>query len=466
MRGTTLLLVVALLVAMPAAAQNTDIEALSGLQFNFGNPGARSLGMGGAFLGRADDASAAEANPAGLTILRKPEVSLEARNYLEQQVLTTSGTYPDLERTGFSHYSDRVQVTFASAVYPIKNKFTVGGYYHNPLKNKGAGLVIPQRNEFSGALEKDVPSFHLPRNGPAPVSAEECAEIRQRENDFFACVEWTINPFLSALDVEQRTWGIAGAWQITPKFSVGATARYQTFTEEALTFRVAGDLSTAEITAQATGHLNDEGEIVVEDSTDLTLAAGFKWSPTEKISVGGVFKQGAQFDAPTFFASIDTDFQYIDAFPTTFHMPDVLGLGISVQPTQVLTINLDAVHITYSNLVDDFFSFSSNVRENVENPYEAKDGTEIRLGAEYFFTGKYPFALRAGLWRDPAHSVTWAGPLNHRDFVAEAVLYPGGEDQMHWSIGAGLAWPRFQIDAAYDSSKHFKVGSISMVTRF
>src|SRR5688572_6657952 len=78
--------VLLVLVAIPATAQNVDIEALSGLQFNFGNPGARSLGMGGAFLGLADDASGAEANPAGLTILRKPEVSIEVRNYLEQQL--------------------------------------------------------------------------------------------------------------------------------------------------------------------------------------------------------------------------------------------------------------------------------------------------------------------------------------------------------------------------------------------
>src|SRR5688500_7632354 len=119
----TAFLVVALLVSLPLAAQNVDIEALSGLQFNFGNPGARSLGMGGAFLGLADDASAAEANPAGLTILRKPEVSIEARNYLEQQIFTTSGTFPDIERTPFSHHSDRVVVTFASAVLPMKNKF-------------------------------------------------------------------------------------------------------------------------------------------------------------------------------------------------------------------------------------------------------------------------------------------------------------------------------------------------------
>jgi hypothetical protein len=56
--------------------------------------------------------------------------------------------------------------------------------------------------------------------------------------------------------------------------------------------------------------------------------------------------------------------------------------------------------------------------------------------------------------------------MSERDYVAEAVLFPEGEDQMHWSIGAGLAWPRFQIDLAYDSSKYFKVGSLSMVTRF
>src|SRR5919106_1786271 len=97
-----------LLVALPLSAQNVDIEALSGLQFNFGNPGARSLGMGGAFLGLADDASAAEANPAGLTILRKPEVSVEGRNYKEHQLFTTSGTFPEIVRTPFTHHSNRV----------------------------------------------------------------------------------------------------------------------------------------------------------------------------------------------------------------------------------------------------------------------------------------------------------------------------------------------------------------------
>ena len=72
----------------------------------------------------------------------------------------------------------------------------------------------------------------------------------------------------------------------------------------------------------------------------------------------------------------------------------------------------------------------------------------------------------AGYWRDPAHSIEWRGPLTNPGFIAEAMLYPEGEAQNHITVGAGLAWPRFQIDAAYDSSDHYKVGSISVVTRF
>jgi long-chain fatty acid transport protein len=98
--------------------------------------------------------------------------------------------------------------------------------------------------------------------------------------------------------------------------------------------------------------------------------------------------------------------------------------------------------------------------------YVAPDVTELHLGGEYFFATKTPFALRAGVWRDPAHSLEWRGPLDQFEGVAAALLFPKGESQMHYSVGAGVAWPRFQIDAAYDSSKHYKVGSLSVVTRF
>jgi len=49
------------------------------------NPGARSLGLGGAFVAVADDATAAWANPSGLMQLARPEISLEGRSWSEDR---------------------------------------------------------------------------------------------------------------------------------------------------------------------------------------------------------------------------------------------------------------------------------------------------------------------------------------------------------------------------------------------
>jgi long-subunit fatty acid transport protein len=455
----------AALMAMPLAAQNVDIEALSGLQFNFANPGARSLGMGGAFLGLADDASAAEANPAGLTILRKPEISIELRNYEEQQIFTTSGTFPDVVRTPFSHYSKRVVVSFASAVFPIK-KFTIGAYFHEPLNNQGGGVVFPTFNEFTGRAETTLPQFFLPAGGGDPITEQQCEALRNAQNNPFACLQYIVDPFVSALDVRQRTFGVTGAWQIHPRFSIGATARYQRFRESAFTFRFSQppDFSPTSVSVQATA-TEKNGEVAIEDVDDVTFAVGFKWAPNDKVSVGGVYKKGPKFDTPLFFAGAATNFDFLKVAETSFHIPDVAGIGVSIRPIPVLTINVDAVRVTYSNLTDDFVASVADVRE-LDEPFGADDVTELHIGAEYFFKTKIPFALRAGFWRDPAHSVTWRGPTNRPDFIAEALLFPKGEAQNHMSIGAGLAWPRFQIDAAYDTSDTYKVASISMVTRF
>lgn len=459
------LLVALCAVALPLCAQNTDIEALSGLQFNFGNPGARSLGMGGAFIGLADDASAAEANPAGLTILRKPEVSLEARNYEETQLFTTTGTFPDVVRTPFTHYSDRVVVSFASAVYPIKNKFTFGVYFHQPLKNQGGGVVFPKYNQTTGKLETKTPNFYLPAAGGGPISQADCVALRNSTRNPAACLEYRVDPFISALDVRQRTFGFAGAWQVTPKISIGGHVRLQMFKEGAFTFRFDPQTFDAKnVTVQATARTDGTGVKLTEER-DITFGLGFRWAPTDKVSVGGVFKQGPKFKSPTFFAGAQTSNQFVQVADTTFHDPDIAGLGVSFRPIPTLTINADADYVRYSNLVDDFVSVVANVSD-LNQPFVAKNVTELHIGAEYFFAVKVPFAIRAGYWRDPAHSVTWNGPVTRADYVAEALLYPGTSDQNHMSIGGGFAWPKFQIDFAYDTSKYYKVGSLSMVTRF
>ena len=63
------------LAALPCRAQ--DSSGITGTVFT--NPGARSIGLGGAFAAIADDATAAFANPAGLVQILRPEISIELR---------------------------------------------------------------------------------------------------------------------------------------------------------------------------------------------------------------------------------------------------------------------------------------------------------------------------------------------------------------------------------------------------
>jgi len=481
-------IVVSIVLSSAALAQNTDIEALAGIQFNFANPGARSLAMGGAFLGLADDASAAEANPAGLTILRKPEISFEGRNFQNFASINSSGTFPDVVPENFTSFSRRVEPAFASIVIPVKN-FAFAGYYHQTLNYTNAGSAVPLFDDFN-RVTRQVPNFFIPKTnnpGTAPVvSEEECIRIIVQSNDPLGCLEYRLLPFITAVSVNMKTWGAAGAWK-KGNLSLGVGARYQTFNEGAFTSRFLfsdfGAPKLNSIAVQATG-LTGDGEIGEE--TDITFIAGFKWAVRDNLSIGGVVKQGAEFDAPVFIQP-GPNADFIKAADSKFHIPDIAGLGFSYKPAklgkrelnQALTISVDGVFVKYSNLTDDFRSTGAGT-VFLQNAFEAEDAIEVHVGGEYFFSTKIPLALRAGYWRDPAHSIRYTGPITCDDpdyapesrvncqinRISSSILLPGGEDLNHLSVGVGLAWPRFQIDAAYDASDTFKVGSLSFVTRF
>src|SRR5687768_14043982 len=199
-----LVLIAIVLISLPVAAQNTDIEALAGITFNFANPGARSMGMGGAFLGLADDASAAEANPAGLTILRKTEISLEARNYRNSQTVAVSGTFPDLEYEEFSSFSRTAEVQFGSIVIPAGN-FALAVYYHQPINYANSAAVLRQFDRSGTVVTRPVPDFYFPAGNPrgsaGPTSREECLQQP-------LCLNGSVLPFVTAVSVKLETYGL------------------------------------------------------------------------------------------------------------------------------------------------------------------------------------------------------------------------------------------------------------------
>ena len=442
----SLIFAITFLAAAPTAfAQNTDIEALAGLQFNFGNPGARSLGMGGAFLGLADDASAAEANPAGLTILRKTEVSIEARDTVIAQDFVTGGTYPFITTEDFG--SRRKDISFAAVVIPT-NAGVFAFYYHRPLS---------YRNNVDLSARYATPTFYVTPAGP--VSRDACAQDP-------TCEQHRIYPFSTSVDLQMETYGVAVAreWRT---LSFGVAARYQRFSELARAIR--RDLDVAGEPVFSIQQMNGGRTIGSSTDKDLTFTGGIKWTPAKPLSFGVVFKQGAAFPAPVTATASDGTSTVVGV--TQFHVPSSYGAGVAYRPLGNLTINGDVMRVKYSHLTDNFMScieYATDGGGGFENltGYRASDGTELHAGLEYFILSSVPFAIRSGWWRDPAHSIRYDAPIVTKHDVAAAILFPRGRDENHYSVGVGLSWPRFQIDAAYDHSRSLKTASLSLIARY
>ena len=115
----------------PAGVSAQEMDAVVPLQFSFSDPGARSIGFGGAFVALADDATAAFANPAGLVQLLRPEVSIEGRGWSYSTPFTEGGRVEGLPsgfgidttvglRTATSEH-DLTGLSFFSLVYPKEN---------------------------------------------------------------------------------------------------------------------------------------------------------------------------------------------------------------------------------------------------------------------------------------------------------------------------------------------------------
>ena len=123
----------------------------SGLPIDQLPPGARSLGLGGAFTGVADDATAAIANPAGLSILFAKEFSLHLRNsdsdigFLDPDAYNSVNDDTPTGRMNKEYSDSGTNVSFASFVLPL-DRWVLSAYYMNQLdfssdQSGGADIV-------------------------------------------------------------------------------------------------------------------------------------------------------------------------------------------------------------------------------------------------------------------------------------------------------------------------------------
>jgi long-chain fatty acid transport protein len=446
-----LTLAISACLAVNSANAITTIEGNAGLQFSFNNPGARSLGMGGAFLGLADDATAAYTNPAGLSNLSRPEFSLEYRNTDYTTVYSDLGRlYGTPSGLGIDTVSGIVQeetsedvnaLSFISYVYPME-KWTIGAYRH-------------QLADFKAGFESQ---------GPIIQTRELVGDL-----PFLS----RANPSINNVDLNIINWGLSASFRVGDSVSIGAGVSYYDLDFDTTTQRfflpsgLEGRWSLVDFDEL------DESSFTTQrgDDTAWGFSLGLLWSINEKWSAGFVYKQGVEFD---YAHEVTLSSGRSPSGITDLNVPGLYGGGITYRATERFTLSLDINRISYSDITKNV------VLQGGGAPVDylaVDDGTEYRLGGEYVFDTKHYFSLRAGVWYDPEHVIVHVGeqtPVTPDDpdriykntSNTRAAFFQPGDDQMHYSLGTGMVWKKLQLDAAVDFSDQVRTFSLSGVVFF
>jgi long-subunit fatty acid transport protein len=416
-------LAIAIALLSPTASYAvTDDEGTSGIQFNFANPGARSLSMGGAFVALADDATAAYANPAGLTQLSRRELSAEGRYYRYSTPHLSDGEEANdgsFETTYFQDTagSSASGVSFLSAVFPFEHA-TLALYRHEQV-------------DFNTRFD-----------------------FEPRERVLF--------PFHSRIDLNDVSYGASVGVAVGERLRLGAGIAWHDFKIDSSTVRDADDGVTTRQSQEGSDH-------------GLGYTLGLRYLLTDQLSLGAVYRRSPRL----YYRSIaSTD----EANPggaqvafvnkrSDFDIPDVLGVGLSYRVNEAFTLNLDVNRIRYSQLTRNISSrfVPEGEDQNEEgdlSELKLRDGTEVRFGGEYvFFDMPVPLSLRAGIWRDPDHTIHYRGEDNPFDGHAGIFSAKTG-NQTHYSLGMGLAFEQFSVDFGADLSKYYDTFSLAAVARF
>lgn len=405
-------------------------------EFSFSNPGARSMGLGGAFAALADDATAAFANPAGLVQLLEPEVSVEGRSWSYETPFVQGGrasgepsgigadTEPGL-RFGTSS-SDKTGLSFASVVYP-KGRWSFALYHHIWADFDLTSQVDALYGVVDGELER---------------SEDVQASTRVRVSNT----------------------GLAGAFKVTETFSLGLGVVYFDGELDSFSQEFVQDEDAFFERNEFAPEFLDTSYSYQAMTTGVSVHGGFLWRISPRFSLGGYYRQGPELDVRVIETVGPADDEVpvgtidLDAI-TPFNLPDVYGLGAALRSRNgAWTLGFEWTRVEYSSITE---SLDTNILD--AGQIQLDDGDEIHLGFEYVFVQSKPVvALRLGAWQDPAHSVG-SGPEADQ---FEAAIFQSGEDEVHYAVGIGLVFGKVQIDVGADFSDTADLASFSFVYRF
>lgn len=416
-------------IAAPIAHAQTNDEANAAIQFNLASPGARSLSLGGAFVGLADDATAAYTNPAGLTQISTPEVSAEGRYWSYTHTFADSGRASGLVTgqgldtvAGVQEGEDDDDVlgfSFVSVVYP-RERWAVALYRH-------------QLANFEASFDTQGVFYTDPAVG----------EVR-------------IRPVRTRLDLRMVNFGLSGSYEVSPGLSLGIGVSYFDLSLDSRTerFTTEGFFGSPRFDLPP---LNSQEQH--SDDADVAFQVGGLWRPEgQRWQVGAVYRQGPEFDVDVAnLARLSPTLRDT----ATFHVPDIWGVGLVYEITRNWKVAFDYNRVQYSDLTDDFTSIFPGLNPD---DYFIDDGNQYHLGFEYRFARTaVPFRVRFGGWQEPAHQLQYRG-----DDLTEQILFDFGDDDEHGTVGLGAIFldGHLELNAAADFASRTSTGALSMVWRF
>jgi len=393
MQRITLIFVITgiLLYFTAASVQAQLIE-----NWNLVGAGARALGMGGAFIAIADDATAASWNPAGLAQLEKPEGSLVTK--FKANKLSTE--IPGFEDISWSYFL----LSFGSAAYPLK----IG-------ERNLVGAITYQRqleDYFNWDYEADTSG-----------------------TDFYWGNFTADESFKSELRGGIDTFSPAFGIQVIPQLSLGATfniwMRGYSLNRD-FNYSFDSDVWDTSFSEWKKSEYSFSG-------FNLLLGGLGEFKP---VKMGAVLRTPLSLSKKGDYSDNTGLNNYSDKDLGKIKFPFTFGFWGAVQPTENLTLALDFDVRPYSNVTFEdpsgrdwtYFDYESGWT----NSDTLADCNQIRLGAEYvFITPQGVLPLRAGFRTDP-----WTSKDSKGDQIMGKAI----------SFGAGFVTTQFMVDGAYEFS--------------
>lgn len=460
----------------------TDEEIFRDFRFNFINPGARSVGLGGAFIAAADDATAAEANPAALHYVSRFEFFLEYRSVSPDLVLLepvpgqfgsndVSSTVPFLDYQLIVNREDTNFPSFASFVYP----FRIGGRKRARLAFSRQVVLNEETSLSSGSLgtmlDVSLVDFPIVVNPGPPPTVERYT------------VENTVDGFL---DAEVVHYNLGFSISLSSNFSFGLTATMAELSMDSQVDSEALDpraiLTSIHPRVPTVPTIRTRTAINDTDD-DFTWTAGLHWHPDtvfpsgiSPLRLGLVYHKGAEFgvtETREQFNPTSGQFEAgasdpLASFTNVLKVPDRWGVGSSYEAGRNWLFSLDVERIQYSDLLDGFQPgvnfFTSGLIPTTLLPvdpdtlvFDVDDGTVVHAGVEFNITSRpgWNHAVRVGYFNQPDNRIRLAEVDTGDPDVDELLLdlFRAGEDLDHYTVGFSFGTPvGLQLQFAGDFS--------------